>query len=221
MACRQRLYAFTGSSALLLCLSLPAQAAEPKTWYVGASTDDTHVEVFRGLGWEPAGEERGFSLLGGWHVNRRFAVEFGALRTTNLEWTEYLGTVPGYLTAHTTFDSTALQASGVVTFQWGGTVEAYLKAGLAQYRLDGRQVLDTLQTDAALTRDVDAGGSDYLLGAGIAFKATPKWRVRIEYQYFGIDRDFLGVRGGDDPSIDTFGIGLDYQLGRPAAARGR
>jgi opacity protein-like surface antigen len=217
MAYRPLLCAFTGSSALMIGLSLPAQAAEPKTWYVGASTNDTHVEVFRGLGWEPAGEERGFSLLGGWHVNRRFAVELGALRATDLEWTEYLAEIPGYFTAHTTFDTTALQASGVVTFQWGKTVEAYLKVGLAQYRVDGRQVLDTLRTDAALTRDVDASGSDYLLGAGLGIKATPKWRMRIEYQYFGIDRDFLGVRSGDDPSIDTFAIGLDYQLGRREA----
>ena len=214
MACRPQLRAFTGSGALLLALSLPAGAAEPKTWYVGATTDDTHVEVYRGLGWEPSGEERGFSLLGGWHVNRRFAVELGAMRTGDLQWTEYLAEVPGYLTAHTTFDTTALQASGVVTFQWGKTVEAYLKVGLAQYSVDGRQVLDTLQTDAALTRDVDASGSDTLLGAGLGIKATPKVRMRIEYQYFGLDRDFLGVRGGDDPSIDTFAIGFDYQLGR-------
>jgi opacity protein-like surface antigen len=217
MACRQLLCAFTGSSALLICLSLPAQAGEPNTWYVGASTTDSHVEVYRGLGWEPAGDERGFSLLGGWHVNRRFAVELGALRAGDLQWSEFFADVPGYLTAHTTFDTTALQASGVVTFQWGDTVEAYLKAGLAHYRIDGRQVLDTLQTRSALTRDVEASGSDYLLGAGIGFKATPRWRVRIEYQYFAIDRDFLGVRGRDDPSIDTFAIGLDYQLGRRQA----
>jgi opacity protein-like surface antigen len=217
MACRQLLCALTGSSALLCFLSLPAHAAEPNTWYVGASTNDSHVEVYRGLGWEPAGEERGFSLLGGWHVNRRFAVELGALRASDLEWTEYFAEIPGFLTAHTTFDTTALQASGVVTFQWGNAVEAFLKAGLAEYRIDGRQVLDTLQSDAALTRDVDASGFDYLLGAGIGFKATPKWRVRIEYQYFAIDRDFLGVRGGDDPSIDTFAIGIDYQLGRRTA----
>ena len=73
-------------------------------------------------------------------------------------------------------------------------------------------MLDTLQTDAALTRDVDASGSDYLLGIGLVIKASPKWRVRVEYQYFGLDRDFLGVRAGDDPSIDTLSIGLDYRL---------
>jgi opacity protein-like surface antigen len=207
--------AFTGTGALVLSLALPAAAAaEPQSWYVGATSDDTHVEVYRGLGWEVGGEERGFSLLGGWQINRRFSVELAARRATSLEWTEYFAEIPGYLTSHTTFDATAVQASGVATFQWGKTVEAFLKVGLAQYRIDGRQVLDTLMTDAALTRDVDASGSDYLLGAGIAVKATPKWRVRFEYQYFGIDRDFLGVRDGGDPTIDTFALGIDYRIGR-------
>ena len=209
--------AFTGTSALLLSLALPAAAAaEPQSWYVGASSDDTHVEVYRGLGWEVGGEERGVALLGGWQINRRFSVELAARRATSLEWTEYFAEIEGYLTSHTTFDVTAVQASGVATFQWGNTVEAFLKVGLAQYSIDGRQRLDTLLTDAALTRDVDASGSDYLLGAGIAVKATPKWRVRFEYQFFGIDRDFLGVRGGGDPSIDTFALGIDYRIGRRA-----
>lgn len=205
--------ALAGAGALALAVAA-AEAAEPETWYVGASTDSTHVEVYRGFGWEPGGGERGLSLLGGWQVNRRFAVELAALRAGDLEWTEYLAEIPGYLTAHTTFDTTALQTSGVVNFEWGSTVEAYLKVGLAHYRVDGRQVLDTLTTDAALMRDVTADGSEYLLGAGLGIKATPKWRVRMEYQYFGLDRDFLGARAGDNPSIDTLAIGVDYRLGR-------
>jgi opacity protein-like surface antigen len=219
MAYRQPfLAAFTGFSLLAGALAVtPVRAAEPKSWYIGASSADTHVEVFRGLGWETGGEEHGIALRGGWQINRRFAVELGALRAGDLQWTEWLANTPGGLTAHTTFDTTALQVSGVVSFHWGPIVEAYLKAGLAQYHVDGRQVLDDLWTRAAQARDVSASGSDYLLGAGLAVEATPYWRVRIEYQYFGLDRDFLGVGNGDDPSIDTFSIGVDYQLGRRKA----
>jgi opacity protein-like surface antigen len=207
--------AFTGSSALLLGLALPAaDATEPQTWYVGGSTDSTHVEVYRGLGWEPGGGERGFSVIAGYQLNRRFSLELGALRATDLQWTEHLANITGGITAHTTFDTTALQASAVTTFHWGPTVEAFLKVGLAQYDVGGQQVLDTLQVRNASTRDVSASGSDYLLGGGIAIKATPQWRVRLEYQWFGLDRDFLGVRGGDDPSIDTLAIGVDYRLRR-------
>jgi len=203
--------AFRGTGLLAAGLALaPAQAQDPKNWYIGASTDDTHVEVFRGLGWQTGGSERGFSVRGGWQFHRNFEVELGGMRASDLQWSEYLSTIA--LAAHSTFDVTALQASAVGKVHLGQTFEAYVKAGMSLYDVGGRQVLDTLQTDAAFTREVDASGSDYLLGGGIAIKASPKWRVRIEYQYFGIDRDFLGVGGGDDPSIDTFSIGLDYQL---------
>jgi opacity protein-like surface antigen len=210
------------AAAVLLAASFVSPAAQAQTeaqpqallanpnWYIGASTDDTHVEVFRGLGWEMGGSERGFSVRGGWRFHRNFEVEFGGLRASDLQWSEYLSTVA--LAAHTSFDVAALTASAVGKVHMGKTFEGYLKVGLAFYDVAGGQVLDTLRSNAAITRDVDDSGSDYLLGGGIAIKASPKWRVRLEYQYFGIDRDFLGVGGGDDPSIDTFSIGLDYQL---------
>ena len=209
----QAAYRGTGLLAASLALA-PAQAQDqdPRTWYVGASTNITHVEVYRGFGWETGGSERGFSVRGGWQFHRNFEIELAGLRATDLQWTEYFSTISGYLTSHTTFDTTALQASAVGKVHWGETFEGYLKAGIAEYQVSGRQVLDTLQTEAALTRDVDARGSDYLLGAGLVIKASPKWRVRVEYQYFGLDRDFLGVRMSDDPSVDSFSIGVDYRL---------
>jgi len=213
----QAAYRGTGLLAASLALA-PAQAQseapaqDPQDWYIGASTDNTHVEVYRGGGWEVGGSERGFSVRGGWQFHRNFELELAGRHATDLQWTEYFGNISGYLTTHTTFDVTALQASAIGKVHWGQTFEGYLKAGIAQYQVDGRQVLDTLQTDAALTRDVDASGSDYLLGMGLVIKASPKWRVRVEYQYFGLDRDFLGVRAGDDPSVDSISIGLDYRL---------
>jgi opacity protein-like surface antigen len=208
--------AFTGTALLAAGLAaMPAEAAEPKSWYVGASTDSTHVEVYRGFGWEVGREERGLSVRGGWQFSEHFALEFAALRAGDLFWTEYFIDYPGGITAHTTFDATALQVSAVGSMHWGQLFEGYVKAGLAQYSLDGRQVLDDLFTDAVQTRAVSASGSDYLLGAGLAIKPSEKWRVRIEYQWFVVDRDFLHARG--DPSIDTFSIGLDYRLPRRKA----
>jgi opacity protein-like surface antigen len=202
-----------GAGLLAAGLALaPAQAQDPRPWYIGAATGDTHAEVYRGYGWEVGGSERGASLRGGWQLHRNFELEFAAMHASDLQWSEYFSGLQGYLTAHTTFDVTALQANAIGKVHWGETFEGYLKAGLAQYRVDGRQVLDTMQAGAALTRDVDASGADYLLGVGLVIKASPRWRARVEYQYFGIDRDFLGVRGGGDPSVDTLSIGLDYTL---------
>jgi opacity protein-like surface antigen len=203
--------ALTGMLAASLAMA-PAQAQDPRNWYIGAATSVTNVEVYRGFGWETSGSEHGFFVRGGWQFHRNFEVELAGLRATDLQWSEYFATIPGYLTAHTTFDTTALQASAIGKVHWGETFEGYLKAGMSEYQVSGRQVLDTLQTDAALARDVDGSGWDYLLGAGLVIKASPKWRVRVEYQYFGLDRDFLGVRMSDDPSVDSFSIGLDYTL---------
>ena len=186
-----------------------AQASDTRNWYAGISTDNTHVEVWRGYGWEVGGSERGFAVRGGWEFHRNFELELAARHASDLQWSEYVSTIA--LAAHTTFDVTALQASAIGKVHWGRTFEGYLKAGIAQSFVDGRQVLDTWQPDVDLSHDVDASGSDYLLGMGLVIKASPKWRVRIEYQYFGFDRDFLGVQT-DDPSIDTFSIGLDYRL---------
>jgi opacity protein-like surface antigen len=212
MAVRRLFHAAFSATGLLAAglFSATVHAQDPMSWYVGAASSDTHVEVYRGLGWETGGSESGFSLRGGWHFHRNFELELGALRAADLQWSESLSTIA--LRTHTTFDVTALHASALGKIHMGQTFEAYVKAGLAQYFVDGRQVLDTLMTDAAQTREVDASGLDYLLGMGLVIKASPKWRVRVEYQYFGLDRDYLGVRGGDDPSIDAMSIGLDYTL---------
>jgi len=211
----RRLFRTSCSGAVLLAGGLflaPAEAEGPPSWYVGGATDDTHVEVLRdGWGYEASGSERGLSVRSALQLNRNFELELGAMRASDLDWTEYFSSYANYLTAHTTFDVEALNVSAVGKVV-GHTFEGYIKAGVALYNIDGRQVLDTLMIDAAATRDVHASDLDYLLGAGFFVKPSPNWRVRVEYQYFAVDREFLGVSSGDDPSVDTFSIGFDYML---------
>ena len=217
----QRLFRVSVSAAVPLaaCLFLaPAYAEGPIGWFVGGATDDTHVEVLRdGWGYESSGSERGFSVRGALQFNRNFELELGAMSASDLHWTEYFSSYQNYLTAHTTFDVKAVNVSAVGKVV-GHTFEGYIKAGVALYDVDGRQVLDTLLTDAAATRDVHTSDLDYLLGAGFFVKPSPKWRVRVEYQYFAVDREFLGVSNGDDPTIDMFSIGFDYLLPKRQAS---
>ncbi|HEX7237136.1 MAG TPA: outer membrane beta-barrel protein [Gammaproteobacteria bacterium] len=213
----QRLFRLSCSAAAPLAASLflaPAHAEGPIGWFVGGATDDTHVEVLRdGWGYETSGSERGYSFRGGMQFNRNFELELGAMSASGLHWDEYFASVSGYLTAHTDFDVRAVNVSAVGKVV-GDVFEGYLKVGAALYDVDGRQVLDTLFVDDAATRDVHASDMDYLIGAGFFVKPAPKWRVRVEYQYFAVDRDFLGVEHGDDPSIDTLSIGFDYLLAK-------
>ena len=204
---------FSGAGLLAAGLFLaPAYAEGPMRWYVGAATDDTHVEVLRNdWGYETSGSERGYSFRGALQFTRNFELELGAMSASDLHWDEYFSGYQGYLTAHTTFDVKAVNVSAVGKAV-GQLFEGYIKAGVAHYTLDGVQVLDTLMTDEVLTRDAHASDLDFLLGAGFFVKPSPKWRVRVEYQYFAVDRDFLGVRSDGDVSIDTLSIGFDYRL---------
>ena len=149
----------TFSAAALLAAGqflAPAYAEGPMSWAVGAATDDTHVEVLRdGWGYESSGSQRGFSARGALELSRNFELELGAMSASDLHWTEYFSGYQGYLTAHTTFDVRALNVSAVGKVV-GRTFEGYIKAGVARYTVDGRQVLDTLMIDAAATRDVHA-----------------------------------------------------------------
>jgi hypothetical protein len=196
--------------------AVAAQGAEPGAWYVGGSSDSTDVVVYGGLGSGTGGRESGLSVRGGLQLSRRFGVEFQALQAANLGWSEYLANIPYGLNAHTTFDVSALQAAAVGNWSWGPVFEGYLKAGLAWYDLDGRQVVDTLAQNAAATRAVSGHGSDLLFGLGLKMKATPQWAVRLDYQHFGLDREFLGTHPNDDPELDTFSVGVDYRFGKGA-----
>jgi opacity protein-like surface antigen len=158
-------------------------------------------------------------VRGGVQLHPRFGVELEALRAPDLSWSQYLARVPSGINAHTTFDVAALQTSAVGTWSWGPMFDAYLQAGLALYDVDGRQVIDTLSQDAATTRAVSDGGSDLLLGVGIRMNATPRWAVRLDYQTFGIDGDFLGSNEG--PTLDTLSVGVDYRFGKGDRGTGK
>lgn len=205
---------FSSVAASVVVVCAPALAAEtPEGWYAGLSTDATHVEVWRGLGWETGSDEPGWSFRGGYRVLRHFTVEGAVLRADDLEWTEYFSTIPGGLIAKSRFDTEALQitAAGVVPF--GRIWEFHGKGGIAWSRLAGQQVLENLwaaQTSGPFTDS----GSGYLLGFSIGANVTQGWNVRFDYQYFGIDGEGLGIMSGDDPTIDTLALGVHYRFGR-------
>jgi opacity protein-like surface antigen len=200
------------AASFLLCAR--SQAAEtPEGWYAGLSSDATHVEVWRGRGWEMGGDVDGWSLRGGYRMSRHFAVEAAMLRADGLEWTEYLSTIPGGLVAHSRFDTEGLQitAAGVVPF--GQIWEFHGRGGLAWSRLAGQQVLEDLWGTQS-SRSFADSGRGYLLGFGLGANVTDRWTVRFDYQFFAVDGDALGVSNSDDPTIDTLGVGVHYRFGR-------
>jgi opacity protein-like surface antigen len=210
--------AFAAAAALVASMWAAVAVAQSdyRDWYVGFSGETTHPEVFRDPAWEAGADETGFSLRGGLRLTKGFAIEFAAQHADDLEWTEHFASVaghPGFYDATTTFDVTALQVNAVGIAPFGRIFEGIFKGGLAQYNLSGRRTLDDVYGPATLSQNVSDEGFGYLLGLGLAVYATPKWRVRLEYQFFDIDQDFLALAYGDDASIDTVTLGVDYRLG--------
>ena len=203
--------------ALSWATAAVAESDYPGGWYFGASVDETHVEVFRSIDWEEGVDEAGFSLRGGLRIKKRFAVEFAAQRAGDLTWTEHFTSVPGYpgfYDASTTFDLAAVQVSAVGVFPFGEIFEGVLRGGFAQYSLSGSQTLDDAFSAATLSLTLRDSGYGYLIGLGLAVHATPKWRIRLEGQFFEIDRSFLAVTYAEEVSVDSVTIGIDYQLGQ-------
>lgn len=211
--------ALAGSAALLASMwqvHADAQGASAQDWYVGFSSDTTHVEVYRGLGWEAGADETGLSLRGGLRIKKRFAVEFAAQQADDLKWTEYFTSVvgqPGIYDATATFDVRALEVSAVGIVPFAGIFEGIFRGGLAYYDVSGRQELDDPFAGTTLSRSISEQDFGALLSLGVAVYATPRWRIRAEYQFFDIDEDFLAVAYSDGASVDTVAIGVDYRLG--------
>jgi opacity protein-like surface antigen len=74
--------------------------------------------------------------------------------------------------------------------------------------------LDDAFRAVTLSQGIDEQDFGYMLGLGLAVYAMPRWRVRLEYQFFEIDTSFLAATYAEEASVDSLTIGVDYGLGR-------
>jgi len=205
-------------SLAVIALMGTANAREPVQWYAGLSHADTHVEVWRGLGWEQAGVHDGLALRGGVRFTKHLALELGVLRASDLEWREYYALIPGLPHNYdiaATFNATSQQLSVVGILPFGRIWEGFLRGGIVNYHVSGHQTLTDAWNNASLApRPIDRSGTSGLIGLGISAKVRQNWQVRIEFQTFGLANDFLAVRDGDAPTLDAFAVGVDYRFRR-------
>lgn len=198
---------------------------------VGTTATRTHVEVPRSP--EHGAYESGYLIGGGLRLTEHLALDLGYLRAGGLTWAERFsepGPATGCdllgilmfgmcfrVTASTVyegrvvFDASALQATAVGILNIGSIWELYGKGGVASYRLTGREELVRISSGERLVREVGARDRGLLAGVGVGANVTPSWRVRLEYQTFWIDEDF--VHNNTEASIDTWALMLDYRFG--------
>ena len=206
-------------SLAVIALMGTANAREPVQWYTGLSHATTHVEVWRGLGWEvQPGIHDGLALRGGVRLAKHLALELGVLRAGDLDWHEYYALIPGlphnYDTA-ATFNATSQQLSAVGMLPFGKIWEGFLGVGIVRYHASGRQTLTDAWTNASLApRPIDRHGSDMSVRLGVGARVRQNWQIRVEFQTFGLATDFLAVPDRDGATLDALAVGVDYRFRR-------
>ena len=198
-----------------------ANAREPMEWYAGLSAANTHVEVWHGLAWEQGQVHGGMAVRGGVHLTKHLGLELGLLRASNLEWQEHYALIPGlphnYDTG-ATFNATSQQLSVVGILPFGKIWEGFLRGGIVRYHVSGRQTLTDAWNNASLApRPIDRHDRNGAFGLGMSARVRQNWRVRVEFQSFGLATDFLAAPGRDTPTLDAFAVGVDYRFRRREA----
>jgi hypothetical protein len=212
-----------GSSLLIGGLAIgailgTAHAAEPVQWYAGLSHANAHVEVWRGFGWEQAGVRDSLAVRGGVRLRKHLALELGLLSADDLEWHEYYAPISGLphtYDAVATFDTSSQRLSVLGILPFGRIWEGFVGGGLVRYRVSGSLALRDAWNDAQLApRSISRRGHDSSFGFGVSASVKQAWRIRVEFQTFGLATDFLAVPEGDWPTLDTFEVGVDYRFHR-------
>jgi opacity protein-like surface antigen len=197
-----------------------AQGVYSDGWYVGLSGGTTQVGIFWDDSYDDTYETgpgaRGQSLRVGRQLGPHLAVEFGIQQAGDLVWTEPFTSVEGYpgiYNAHTTFEAKALETSGFVTLPFGRIFEGTFRWGLAYYDVRGERLLDDGFSAVSLSDSIGDQGFGVMGGLGLAVNPAPKWRVRLEWEFFDIDEDSVSAVGAESAHVEMVTIGLDYRLG--------
>jgi OOP family OmpA-OmpF porin len=216
-----------GLAGLAAVNSSPLALAADSGWYGGLSiglsrayiADDRIRNELAGAGLtmtsiDDDDKDTGFKLLGGYKVNKNFAVEGGYFNLGEFGFTA--NTTPtGSLTGTMKLQGFNLDAVGILPF-----TEKF--SGLARVGLTYGEAKDTFQgTGAVVVNNPNPKKSEanYKFGAGLQYDFTQSLGLRTEWERYRVN-DAVGNKG----DIDMFSIGLVYIFGvekpapKPAAA---
>lgn len=204
--------------------SVDASAQEYDGWYAGVGVGSSHIEVYRhgwfGLGyWEEGPGDGTALLLGGYRFGELLAIEAAYLSESELEWREtnaFDAGLAGVSESTTVLSNSALQLSVLGILPFANIWDVYLRGGVSWYRADTEQRVTDGSGGPPLVRLDNASNSGLLLGFGIRAAPRENWRIRLEYQFYSIDRSLLNIDGGDDPSVDAWLFGIDFGFGGSA-----
>ncbi len=87
----------------------------------------------------------------------------------------------------------------------------YLGGGIWEATSD--QVLVPLSGGAAIVRQVDSDGTDFMLGIGAGVNIGKNLHARLEYQAFRTDDELLSAGPGQEARFDLVSLELHWRFG--------
>lgn len=196
MYCKKAVAAVMAMGGLLASQAAVAQAMPDRGWYAGGSIGQADYECEASPGLACDTKDTAWKILGGYQVNRNFAVEFGY---TNLGELSVSGAG-----ARITLETTAWEVVGLGSFPVANQFSIYGKLGF--YR-----------GEADVSSNV-AGGSgsrnstDLTYGLGARYDFSRNLGMRVEWQRYGkVEAPSTTVSAGDS-DIDVLSLGVVWRF---------
>lgn len=211
--------------AAVIALSLPAVAlpqgfAKPG-WYAGGGVSLNDVYSYEEFcpycyGSPIYGDsDVGAVMTGGYRVTDFLAVEGTYTAESAMRWRKSaatFATLPGLYGLDSVVSVSSFQIAGLAILS-GQFWEGYLKMGLAMWEATADQRLVQFGTSQVQSRVVDSDGDSFLFGVGVGRRFGNNWKVRLDYAFYEIDAELMGVEEPDGAYTDYLALQFLYGFG--------
>jgi len=179
------------ASITIMYGSAYAQVGQDRGWYLGGSIGQSSVDI------EDCGgvvscddKDTAWRILGGYQINRNFAVELGYHQLG-----EASASFPG---GQVNFESTAIELVGIGALPLANNFALYAKAGF--YRGES----EATGSNVGGPINVKESNTDLTYGVGAQYNFNPRFGIRAEWQrYANMGGEEIG-----ESDIDVLSIGV-------------
>lgn len=187
-----------GGIVLLLASAAAFAQDQDQGFYIGGHFGQAQVDGFcdgvSGAGVSCDDKDTGWKIVGGYKVNRNFAVEAAYVGYGEVKASSPAGTVDA--------EATAFEATAVGILPLANRFSAYGKLGLYFSSTDASVNTTTVVGDESEEK------TDLTFGLGVSYDVTPQVAVRGEWQRY------QDVGGGDigEADIDVLSVGAVFRF---------
>jgi OmpA-OmpF porin, OOP family len=168
-----------------------AQAGQDRGWYLGGSIGQSSMDI-EGCGGVVSCDDKdtAWRILGGYQINRNFAVELGFHQLGDAS-----ASFPG---GRVDFEANAIELVGIGAVPLANNFAVYAKAGF--YRGE----TEATGSNVAGPIDMKETNTDITYGVGVQYSFNPKFGIRAEWQRY----PNMGGEEIGESDIDVLSIGV-------------